>query len=149
MRDGRYRDAEETYARAAVVAPGRRVARFGHLHALFALGRYSHASLVLERIVEDNASWVADPPAPSAVYVAPTVYEKAVSDLRRLVRNENDEDQVPGLAFLLGYVLYAEGQASEAVPFLRSAAVGGAEVSPAAQAVLDLAEKADVSAPGD
>lgn len=115
----RYNEANQRYKTAAGVAPGLAEACFRQGFALTAMGRYELAIKAFKRGLDLDPAWAASGFRIDTLYRDNEMAKK--SHLDALAKATSGEQLDPDMLFLLGVLLYFDGQSERAAPFFQRA----------------------------
>jgi len=116
----RYNDAYQRYKKAAESAPDLAEAYFRQGYALIAMGRYELAAKAIKRGLELDRGWARSAFRNAELY-GPDSQAAKKAHLDALAKAATDAPEAPDLLFLLGVLLYFDGQAERAAPFFQRA----------------------------
>ncbi len=115
----RYNDANQRYKKAAEIAPGVAEAYFRQGFAQAAMGRYEAAVSAIKRGLDLDPAWARSGFRIDKLYRNKEAVKKAHLDA--LAKAASEESLNPDLLFLLGVLLYFDGQTDRAAPFFQRA----------------------------
>lgn len=115
----RYNDANQRYKNAAEVAPGLADSYFRQGFALMAMGRYEAAIKAFKRGLDLDPGWITLGFRIDTLYGENKMAKK--SHLDALAKAASGEQLDPDMLFLLGVVLYFDGQTERSAPFFQRA----------------------------
>ena len=110
LKAGRYYEAAESFATAAIYKPDSASCSAGQGHALLATGQYISSALFLIRAVELEPEYIQTDINLVEIVGGKTKLENKINELQQLIRN----NPASGLKFLLGYVYFKTDRIVEA-----------------------------------
>ncbi len=110
LKAGRYYEAVESFATAAIYKPDNASCSAGQGHALFATGQYISSALFLIRAIELEPEYIQADINLVEIAGGNTKLENKITELQQLIKN----NPASGLRFLLGYVYFKTDRIIEA-----------------------------------
>ncbi len=107
---GRFYQAADAFALAAIYKPEDPLCYAGRGHALFAAGEYVSSALHLIRAIELDPEYAQTQIDLAELVGGPDTLNSKITDLNKWLQKSD----APGLGFLLGYVYYRTGRFNEA-----------------------------------
>jgi tetratricopeptide (TPR) repeat protein len=110
LKAGKYYEAADSFATAAIYKPDSASCSAGQGHALFATGQYISSALFLIRAIELEPEYIQADINLVEIVGGNTKLEKKITELQQLIKN----NPAAGLRFLLGYVYFKTDRIIEA-----------------------------------
>ena len=110
LKAGRYHEAAESFATAAIYKPDSASCSAGQGHALLATGQYISSALFLIRAIELEPEYIQTDINLVEIVGGKTKLENKINELQQLIRN----NPASGLKFLLGYIYFKTDRIVEA-----------------------------------